>query len=116
MNRFHLGVDIVSVKRIEDSYASYQEKFLAKFLTENEINSLKITPQRLASRWAAKEALFKAFSSAGLTTTYRDFEIITSDTGCPRVKHLFKDWHAEISLSHENDYAIAYCQIKKIQS
>ncbi len=116
MNRFHLGVDIVSVKRIESSLVTHKENFLSKFLTQLEIKALTpVRPERIASRWAAKEALYKAFSSAGVTASYKDFEIMTTDKGCPVVKHEFTDWHAEISLSHENEYAIAYCQIKKIQ-
>jgi holo-[acyl-carrier protein] synthase len=116
MNRFHLGVDIISVKRIEAAFEKNKEAFLKKFLTDKELTKISLKDaRRIAGRWAAKEALFKAFSSAGLESTYKDFEIANGEKGEPLVHHRFTDWQVEISLSHEDDYAIAYCQIKKIQ-
>lgn len=115
MKRFHLGVDIVAVKRIEEAHKSHDDSFLSKFLTNREIEHLDRKSHKIASRWAAKEALYKAFSSAGITTSYKDFEIETTATGAPVVNHSFTDWEVAISLSHEKDHAIAFCQIQKIQ-
>lgn len=65
-----LGVDIIEVRRIENVYKKFGLKFLHKVLSNEEIkkiisvNNYKLLIQKIASRFAAKEAVIKSFSMA----------------------------------------------------
>lgn len=108
MNMIKSGIDIVQVNRI-----SLEDSFVRKVLHEQEIiifNS-KIGDdekrQFLAGRWAAKEAIFKAFSH---TMGYNKFNIQLID-GQLKVE---SDLNIEVSLSisHEKEYAVAMALIE----
>ena len=59
----------------------------------------------LASRWAVKEALFKAIKIAN----YKEYSIMNDETGQPYVEN-----HPEIkvSISHEDGYCIAFVLVE----
>lgn len=76
----------------------------------------------LASRWAAKEAAYKAFSRARIP--FPDFIIRKSDKGAPEL--LFEGKALELSqelglgdpflsISHDTDYATATVILQKIK-
>ena len=57
------GIDIVDLKRIEKTYNKFGERFINKFLTEEEkqlISHRKNIIGQLAKHWAVKEAVSKA--------------------------------------------------------
>lgn len=115
-----LGVDIIQNKRIESVIQKWGEKFLKKFFSENEINSLSKTrnkDQRLAANYAAKEAFVKAMGTgfrSGMKFKY--IEVKRDNLGKP-----FIDTHGKVkdavtrkgvksihlSISHEKDYSVA---------
>tara|TARA_B100000989_G_scaffold293714_1_gene271542 strand:- start:544 stop:936 length:393 start_codon:yes stop_codon:yes gene_type:complete len=126
-----LGVDIVEIKRIEYVYRKYGLKFLKKILSNYEIekisiiNSPKLLMQKIATRFAAKEAVIKSFSSEKYKPTFHDFEILKLETNKPYVnfRHLSKvnntvisknNYKIDISLSHENKYAVAFATLSKL--
>lgn len=103
-----IGCDIVDIRRIEK--AMRKEGFL-KILSEHEITLYeqyqgKRQAEWLAGRFAAKEAIFKAVH-AQFPCVLHDIEVLYDEHGAP-VCTSFPSCIIHISISHENDYAIAY--------
>lgn len=115
-----LGTDIVEVARIETAYAKLGEPFLTRLLRADEIaycRSHRNPAPHLAGRFAAKEAVAKAFGTGiGAALGWQDIEIIREETGRPvvllhgRGRELFAARGAKqlwLSLSHTQHYATA---------
>jgi holo-[acyl-carrier protein] synthase len=115
------GVDIIEVPRIRHALERYGERFLNRVFTAEEVSYCNGKPnaaERLAARFAAKEAGMKAIGT-GLRggITWKDIEVvrhrgqrpqlrysgraaeIASALGCKRV---------HLSLSHTAEQAIAH--------
>ncbi len=61
-----IGMDIVETKRVADSVERFGDRFLRRVFCEGEIayaNSMKFPHLHLAARFAAKEAISKAFGT-----------------------------------------------------
>jgi holo-[acyl-carrier protein] synthase len=114
------GIDIVEVVRIASSLEQFGERFVNRVLVADEIaycNSHKNPAPFLAVRFAAKEAVSKAFgTSIGAQLGWQDIEIRRKETGEPFVvlhgkgRELFALRRAKqlhISLSHTQHYAAA---------
>ena len=77
--------------------------------------------QHLAARFAAKEAIYKAIATGWeKDATWKNMEIINEDNGLPVVKFLgnLKEFMSEdkdikISLSHSDNYVVAFAIIYK---
>src|SRR3954469_21771791 len=84
-----LGIDIIEVVRIESSYAKFGERFLDRILHPNEIRyclSHKAPGPFLAARFAAKEAISKAFGTGiGAQLGWHDMEVGRKSSGEPFV-------------------------------
>lgn len=109
-----VGVDIVELDRVKGILSP--ERFCEYFLTNSEIRSMKSSKDRIgfiASRFAAKEAVIKAFP--GLIKP-KDFEI-SKRANKPKVSFLKKsddgNYKAMLSISHSTAYAIGYAVITK---
>jgi holo-[acyl-carrier protein] synthase len=115
-----IGTDLVDIRRIAFVYQRFGTRFVSRILSpaEQSIFAMRHDPEVfLASRFAAKEAIAKAFGQGfrgGLSM--RDLVIQTNELGQPVVvfegyaKTLAaqKKVHgAMISISHEKNYAIA---------
>lgn len=112
-----VGIDICSIKRIEDIL---NEKFINKILTEDEITQFnskgQMKPTYIAGRFAAKEALSKAIGTGIGKIGFKDIEVLNYNSGEPYIKlsgngkrlwfEKFKE-EPVVSISHENDYAVA---------
>jgi holo-[acyl-carrier protein] synthase len=120
MNVLGVGMDIVETKRIADSMERFGDRFLNRVFCEGEIayaKSMKAPQLHLAARFAAKEAVSKAFGTGiGHTMGWRDIEIVREPSGKPRVVlHGKGEAHAKelgvqavhISLSHTAEYGAA---------
>ncbi len=104
-----IGIDIVSIKRIENLYSKFGEKFLYKIFNEIEIEEIKKIDYRkrriekIAGKFAAKEAVFKVFKDSKIN--FKDIIIGNSSNGAPICS---VDGNiVEISISHERGYAVA---------
>lgn len=101
-----IGVDIIENERFNAFLDSDQK--LKKILSLDELNIYnKITLKKrkleyLASRFAAKEALFKA----GIKDDFAAISILNNDDGSPYVV-CSEDLNIKISLSHNNSMSIA---------
>ena len=114
------GIDIIEVARIASSYEKFGEKFVSRILLPDEIAyclAHKNPAPFLAVRFAAKEAISKAFGTGiGAALGWRDMEIRRKESGEPYVvlhgkgRELFAARGAKqllVSLSHTEHYAAA---------
>jgi holo-[acyl-carrier protein] synthase len=114
------GIDIIEVARIAASYEKFGERFVKRILHPAEIAyclSHRNPAPFLAARFAAKEAISKAFGTGiGAALGWRDMEIRRKESGEPFVvlhgkgKELFaarKATQLLVSLSHTENYAAA---------
>lgn len=125
-----IGVDICSTSRCLKIFDKYGERFLTKYLHEIEKNHFKMLSlncqkqQFLASRWAAKEATYKALSLMShkrISLPYTDIEIRKSSNQVPclifhnqseNILQMLgvKDLH--LTISHETSLAIAFVLLR----
>ena len=84
-----IGIDIVDCARIESSIERFGERFLHRVFTEGEIaysQSMKFPARHFAARFAAKEALSKAFGTGiGKSMGWRDLDVRKKESGEPYV-------------------------------
>jgi holo-[acyl-carrier protein] synthase len=115
-----VGTDIIEVARIQASYEKFGERFLNRILHANEIAyclSHKSPAPFLAARFAAKEAISKAFGTGiGARLGWQDMEVAKRESGEPYVilhgdgQKLLQERGARvvlISLSHTQQHATA---------
>ena len=120
MSVIGIGVDLVECSRIEHSIERFGEKFLHRVFTEGEIAysmSMKFPARHLAARFAAKEAVSKAFGTGiGKSMGWRDIDVRKKPSGEPylvfagRADALAKErgvTMASITLSHTDHHAMA---------
>ena len=82
-----VGLDLVEIHRIWASVDRFGERFLRRVFTPDEISYCGLHVQRLAARFAAKEAVAKAFGTGiGEAMSFTDIEIIRDELGKPGVK------------------------------
>lgn len=106
-----IGVDIVEINRIKA--VKNKAKFIEKILSTKEKNvytTLKNEKRQLeylASRWAIKEAIYKAAPTLCKGKNFNDFSILNKESGAP---YLDEPVATEImlTLSHSENYAIAF--------
>ncbi len=83
------GIDIIEVARIAASYEKFGERFVNRILLPDEIAyclTHKNPAPFLAARFAAKEAISKAFGTGiGAALGWRDMEIRRKESGEPFV-------------------------------
>ena len=61
-----IGVDIVDVGRVKDILSRYRDRFLRRVFTDDEVAYARKSvreAERLAGRFAVKEAVMKAFGT-----------------------------------------------------
>jgi hydroxyethylthiazole kinase-like uncharacterized protein yjeF len=106
--RTAVGVDAATVSRIAD-VARRRPRFLQKIYTERERARCEGHPERLATRWAAKEAVKKLLGSLGEypLPTYRQIEVVNRRGGAPTVLVRGVDRGITLTLTHERDLAVA---------
>ncbi len=109
-----IGVDICKNQRVKLELSR-------RILSEEELivfDNLKLDKRKLeylASRFSAKEAVYKALSQAGIEVFTRDIVICNDELGRPFVKKpVYNNIQIKISLSHEIDYSIAYAIVEEI--
>lgn len=114
-----VGVDLVRVVRIEDAVTKFGERFLKRIFTEVELAYCLPSPhgpQRLAGRFAAKEAASKALGTGMVGVGWKDFEITNLPSGQPvlsisgragAVAQSLGITRWRVSLAHEREYAVA---------
>ncbi len=120
MNLLGIGIDVVEVERISSSMDEFGEKFANRIFTEAEqeyCKSQKRPAIHYAARFAAKEAIAKAFGTGiGKEISWLDMEILRQPSGEPKVlmsgdgkkyADKLKVADIKISLTHAEHYAAA---------
>ncbi len=115
-----VGIDIIEVARIQASYEKFGERFLSRILRPDEISyclSHRVPGPFLAARFAAKEAISKAFGTGiGTQLAWQDMEVKRKESGEPYVilhdkgQALLEARGGRavlISLSHTQEHATA---------
>ncbi len=118
---FGIGVDLVTVSRIQGVYDRFGHRFARRFLHEKELPTLashKDPSRFLAKRFAIKEAAVKALGTGERTgVLLRDFYVEHTELGKPLLR---VDGHAKtlcekhsiaashVSLSDEGDQVAAF--------
>lgn len=114
------GIDLIEVARIAASFAQFGERFANRILLPEEIAYClqhKNPAPFLAARFAAKEAVSKAFGTGiGAQLGWHDIEVRRKESGEPYVvlhgqgRELLAargGKHVHISLTHTEHYAAA---------
>jgi holo-[acyl-carrier protein] synthase len=107
-----VGIDVVQVVRLERALAR-TPTLAGRLFTDAERELCRV--ESLAARFAAKEAVAKALGAPG-GLRWRDAEVVTDDTGRPRLRlhggvaeeaesQGISTWH--LSLSHDAGVATA---------
>jgi holo-[acyl-carrier protein] synthase len=115
-----IGVDLVEVARVQHSLDRFGDRFLQRVFTAGEIEysmSMKFPARHLAARFAAKEAVSKAFGTGiGKAMGWRDIDVRKKESGEP---YLVFEGGADklasecgvtqplITLSHTDHHAVA---------
>ncbi len=104
-----IGVDAVSVERIELAVRRSGPGFLNKVYTRAEQAYCAGDAERLAGRWAAKEAVIKCFDGTGICFPRRRIEVLPGPNGAPRARLIGEDRGArvEVSITHHSRLAVA---------
>jgi holo-[acyl-carrier protein] synthase len=115
-----IGVDFIEVSRIQHSLERFGDRFLHRVFTDGEIEysmSMKFPARHLAARFAAKEAVSKAFGTGiGKAMGWRDIDVRKKPSGEPFL--VFEGGAKEMSnmrgvtqplitLSHTDHHAVA---------
>lgn len=114
-----VGIDIVSISRIEKMIEKFGEKALMRFLNEKEIALVK-SPSTAAGFWAAKEAASKALGTGiGAECSFHDIKIKKDKRNAPKIKYSksvrkkYKIKKAHVSITHDGGFAIAVVHLSK---
>jgi len=112
-----IGTDITVVSRIENSLTKFGDKFLDKFLNEEE-QKISSNVESIAGYWAAKEAISKALGCGiGAELSFHDIILYKDKKKAPHFKlspkaqALHKITKSSLSIAHDGGFAIAVVAI-----
>ncbi|HEV1997950.1 MAG TPA: holo-ACP synthase, partial [Candidatus Dormibacteraeota bacterium] len=107
-----LGVDIVPVARIAAAIEKYGDRFLNRVYTPGELAYARGNHEKLAGRWAAKEAVLKALGGRGRFPRMSLVEVLPNRRGAPTVT-LTREPTPEIavSITHDGGMAMAIAAV-----
>lgn len=116
MSRHEIGVDLIDIERIVMVLGRHPDRFRRRILTPAEDRYCGNKVQRVAGRWAAKEAISKVLGLGVRGVGWRDIEVLPNRAGQPQVRlHGRAAARAEylgleeltVSISHERQMAVA---------
>ncbi|MDD5308098.1 MAG: holo-ACP synthase [Deltaproteobacteria bacterium] len=113
-----IGIDVCPVERMRDVLARHGDLFKKRVFTDRELERAgegRVSTERLAARFAAKEAAIKALRApAGLV--WKDLEVVSATDGAPALALHGRAAEAAsamgvvrqtLSLSHAGGIAVA---------
>lgn len=116
MNRHEIGIDLIDIDRIVSVLQRHPERFRRRVLTEREDRYCGRKVERVAGRWAAKEAISKVLGLGVRGVGWREIEVLPNRAGQPQVLlHGRASARAAslglgeltVSISHERHMAVA---------
>ena len=115
-----VGIDLVSVDAVREAIETHAERYLERVYTEREVADCSspdgVDPQRLAGRFAAKEATLKVLRPLDVGLSLRAIEVCRSPGGWVELSlsgtaaELAREsglHEFSLSISHEPEYATA---------
>ena len=113
-----VGIDMIKIEKIRDAIGRWGDDFLDRVFNKEEVAHImkgKMYFQRLAARFAAKEAVIKAISKEH-PLALKDMCILNRSNGAPYCEFK-KDMGVSIflSITHIEDYAVA-CAVAQKES
>jgi holo-[acyl-carrier protein] synthase len=113
-----MGFDLVQISTVAQSLEQFGAAYERRIFTDGELryarSSSALVAQRLAARFAAKEAVMKALQLAETGVGWRDIEVVKQSSGdCDVALHGRAAEAAQaagaeqilLSMSHDGDYA-----------
>lgn len=131
-----IGIDTIAISRF-DEYHTHDHAFLEKLFSKQEIAYCLSQPnpaQHFASRFATREAFFKAHQAmlatlnaqhpATLITINKHIQVIHNERGLPSIDANWQSLlpgeipapRAHISMTHAGEYATAVVILEQTQS
>jgi holo-[acyl-carrier protein] synthase len=127
---YGIGTDIIQISRVEAALARHGDRFAHKILGLEEFEKYvrrrdKVDARGvrfLATRFAAKEAFSKAIGlGMRMPMTWRSVQVLNAPSGRPIVvtsgvlkDHMEKNGlTAQVSITDEADYAVAFVCVEK---
>lgn len=105
-----IGIDLVEHKDILANYEALAERILSeaelKVYKTFKLEKRKI--EYVASRFAAKEALFKALGSYEKPYSFKDASILNKPNGRPYIEAPSIPFSFHITISHTDNYSVAF--------
>jgi len=115
--RVRVGCDVFAIEDVRDSLAKFGDRYLRKVFTASEINDCRGRNQvhSLAARFAAKEAVIKAFAEPDTPFPLREIEVVRDGplpllrlSGTIAERARLQGWlSSSLSLSHAECHAMA---------
>ena len=111
------GVDLLEIDRLERAFARHGQRFYNRIFTEQEQMYCNGRVDRLAGRFAVKEAVAKALGTGIGTVRWTDIEVVSNAQGKPELclhneaailaeQMGLQEW--SISISHTGTLAIGF--------
>jgi len=114
-----IGIDVVSIKRIEKLHDKFGKKAYERFLNKDEIALVKKV-ETAAGFWAAKEAASKALGCGiGKECSFHDILLSKTSKNAPlitfskKILENFSIKNAHVSITHDAGFAIAVVALEK---
>jgi len=116
VSRHEIGVDLIEIERIVAVLGRFPDRFRRRVLTDGEARYCGTKVERIAGRWAAKEAVSKVLGLGVRGVGWREIEILPNWAGAPQVTlHGRAAARAarldleelSVSISHERSMAVA---------
>lgn len=115
-----VGVDLVSVQSVREAIAAHGERYLERVYSEREVRDCTtaqgLDPERLAARFAAKEAALKALRPGADGVSFSSIEVRKDGAGWVELElsgaaaRLALDagmTELAVSIAHEHGFACA---------
>lgn len=116
MTRHEVGIDLVDIDRIVAVLGRFPDRFRTRVLTDPEQRYCGRRVERIAGRWAAKEAISKVLGLGVRGVGWREIEILPNRAGAPQVRLYERAARraqalgleeVTVSISHERRMAVA---------
>ena len=110
------GIDIIEIQRINNTVARWGDRFLNRIYTPGELEFCGGKINRLAARFAAKEATSKALGIGIRGIAWKEIEVVRKRGKAPTIRlHGKASLKADalnikelaLTISHSREYAVA---------
>jgi holo-[acyl-carrier protein] synthase len=111
------GVDLIEIVRLRDAVDIHGDRFLHRIFTDRELDENARKMESLAGRFAAKEAVAKAFGTGIGDVSWKEIEILRADSGQPllvlhgeaqKKAEVLRVQNWSVSISHTATLAMAF--------